>query len=164
MKSTWLLLITVLLLSCNQVKNKSQDAEVSPVIVTKAIENFNWLLGDWKRLNEEDGKETFENWEKVSATEYAGIGFTLQKGDTISKEHIQLLKVNQNWDLVVSLGSGSEPVTFKGFTHAETEFSCENIANDFPNIIKYWKNGDHLNAMISGGDIEVQFEFEKVNE
>ena len=101
---------------------------------------FNWLLGDWKRLNEEDGKETFENWEKVSATEYAGIGFTLQKGDTISKEHIQLLKVNQNWDLVVSLGSGSEPVTFKGFTHAETEFSCENIANDFPNIIKYWKH------------------------
>ena len=150
-------------MSCNPEKKEVKKSEVSSVAIIEEVENFDWILGNWKRLNEEEGKETFENWEKVSDIEYAGIGFTMQRGDTISKEQIKLIKVNQNWDLVVSLGSSSESVRFKGFNYTENEFSCENITNDFPNIIKYWKNGDHIYAMISGGEIKVSFEFEKLN-
>ena len=50
------------------------------------IENFDWLLGKWKRLNDEVGKETFENWNKISLSKYLGIGFTMQRGDTIKRE------------------------------------------------------------------------------
>jgi hypothetical protein len=42
--------------------------------------NFDRLLGKWERLNEEEGKETFENWNKIKEKEYSGIGFTIQNG------------------------------------------------------------------------------------
>ena len=41
---------------------------------TESTENFDWLLGKWQRTNEEQGKTTFENWEKTNNSEYNGIG------------------------------------------------------------------------------------------
>ena len=162
MKNTLLVLIGVLLMSCNQEEKETKQTEINSATIVESTQNFDWLLGSWKRLNEEEGKETFENWEKINDIEYVGVGFTMQKGDTISQEKIKLIKVNQNWDLVVSLGATSDSVRFKGFSHAKHEFSCENIDNDFPNIIKYWKNGDHIHAMISGGEMKITFEFERL--
>ena len=57
MKKILILLIGILIISCHQKKNEKTD--VKPTTLIEKSENFDWLLGKWKRLNEEEGKETF---------------------------------------------------------------------------------------------------------
>ena len=163
MKNILILLFGILLVSCNQ-KNKS-----NPEVVTENTEvnseaiNFDWLLGKWKRTNEEEGKYTFENWKKINDTEYKGIGFTMQNGDTIKQESIKLIYHKGSWNLKVKVPEDSEFITFKGISFSKNEFICENNELEFPNKIKYWKNGEKINASVSGGDFKISFEFEKLN-
>jgi len=145
--------------SCIENDNKETKTKVEEKI---SNENFDWLLGNWKRLNEEEGKETFENWEKIKETEYSGIGFTMQNGDTIKQEKIRLTKTSGKWNLTVKVPEESEAITFNGVSHNENEFICENNEMDFPNRIKYWKNGDKINAAVSGGKMKISFEFERL--
>jgi len=163
MKKILILLIGILIISCNQTKKEKQKAEIKSTTTIEKPENFDWLLGKWKRLNEEEGKETFENWNKIKETEYSGIGFTMQNGDTIKQEKIRLTKVNGKWNLTVKVPEESESITFNGISHNENEFTCENNEIEFPNKIKYWRNGNRINAMVSGGEMEIPFEFEKLN-
>ena len=163
MKKILILLIGILIISCNQTKKENKKTDVKSTTTVEISENFDWLLGKWKRLNEEEGKETFENWKKIRETEYSGIGFTMQNGDTIKQEKIRLTKINGKWNLNVKVPEESESITFNGISHNENEFTCENIEIDFPNKIKYWKNGNRINAMVSGGEMKIQFEFVKLN-
>ena len=48
-----------------------------------STESFDWLVGEWQRTNEKEGRETFEMWNKVTDYEYSGFGVTLQDGDTL---------------------------------------------------------------------------------
>ena len=162
MKKILILLIGVLIISCNQEKKENQKTATKSTTLIGESENFDWLLGKWKRLNEVEGKETFENWEKIKETEYLGIGFTMQKNDTINQEKMRLININGKWNLIVKIPQESESITFNGISHTENEFTCENNENDFPNKIKYWKNGERINAMVSGGKMEIPFEFEKL--
>ena len=163
MKKILILLIGILIISCNQTKKENKKTDVKSTTTVEISENFDWLLGKWKRLNEEEGKETFENWKKIRETEYSGIGFTMQNGDTIKQEKIRLTKINGKWNLNVKVPEESESITFNGISHNENEFTCKNIEIDFPNKIKYWKNGNRINAMVSGGEMKIQFEFVKLN-
>ena len=163
MKKIMILLIGILIISCSQTKKEnSKPTENSPEL-TKQTESFDWILGKWKRLNEEEGKETFENWEKISETEYSGIGFTMQNGDTIKQENIRLIKSNDRWNIIVKVPEETESIIFTGISHSENEFTCENNEIDFPNKIKYWKNGNKINASVSNTEMEIPFEFEKLD-
>ena len=46
-------------ISKNSEESKTQNNEIS-----KSTENFDWLLGNWKRNNEKENRETFEIWKK----------------------------------------------------------------------------------------------------
>ena len=162
MRKIYMLCLSVLFLACNEAKKENVQTDLKSTITVEESENFDWLLGKWKRLNEEEGKTTFENWEKISDTEYSGIGFTMQNTDTIKQENIGLLKVGKHWDLVVKVPEESQSVTFKGVNHVADQFTCENNTIDFPNRIKYWKQGDNMHAMVSGGEMIIEFEFEKL--
>jgi len=161
MKKILILLIGVLIISCNQSKKESSNKE--PTELTEKSENFDWLLGEWERLNEEEGKKTFENWEKTSETEYSGIGFTMQSEDTIKQEKIRLIKTRGEWNLTVKVPEETESITFKMTNHSENEFTCKNKEIDFPNKIIYWKNGDKINASVSNAKMEISFEFKKLS-
>jgi hypothetical protein len=160
MKQILILLIGITFLSCHQSTKESSGSKTSESIMES--EGFDWLLGNWKRLNEEAGKETFENWEKTSDSEYLGIGFSMQDGDTIKQENIRLIKAGENWDLIVKVPEETQAVKFKGISHHESAFTCENNEIDFPNKIKYWKSGDRLKASVSNAEMEIPFEFEKI--
>ena len=124
-------------------------------------ENFDWLLGNWKRTNEEKTKQTFEIWEKLNETQYSGLGFTMQDGDTISEEKIMLIKQNGSWDFIVKTLFDNQVTAFKVQVFNDSLFICKNEMHDFPKLIKYWKEGTKLKAMVSGDTMEIPFEFEK---
>ncbi len=163
MKQTLILLIGVVILSCNQNQRESPKSKEKAAELVMNSGNFDWLLGNWERLNEEDGKVTFENWKKISVKEYSGIGFTMQNGDTLKQEKIQLIKTDEKWNLVVKVPDEAEAITFKMTQFNEKEFVCENHEIDFPNKIRYWKKGDRINASVSNSEMEILFEFERIS-
>ncbi|MBU2912749.1 MULTISPECIES: DUF6265 family protein [Reichenbachiella] len=163
MKQIAILLLGIFVVSCSPNKKEVQNTTADSTAVVESTEHFDWLLGQWSRLNEEEGKETYEHWDKVSDTEYAGLGFTMQEADTIWQENMRLVKVDKNWDLMVQSPGESEPTVFKGTDHSATEFTCTNSKNDFPNTIKYWKDEDKLSALVSGGDLSISFAFERMS-
>lgn len=138
----------------------------NPVIVASKITkdaNFSWLLGSWQRVNERDGKQTFEHWKQASKDLYLGMGCTLKEGDTIWKETIELRKLGKNWNFEVK-GKGETKPTIFAITRIEKEsFVCENPENEFPKLISYQKSITGLSAIISGGGPDITFEFKKID-
>lgn len=150
-----LLLSAIFLFACN-AKEKSVSTE------TPAI-HFDWLLGNWIRTNEKKDRQTFENWIKKSNSEYAGEGYTLQNNDTIWKESVQLIESDGQWKFAVTPKGTTEQTVFKLIKIENGAFTCESKTNDFPKIIHYFKDGNTIKAEISGGDMKIPFEFERID-
>ncbi len=147
----------LILVSCNSNK----PLQVGEKSVVPTTYNFDWLLGDWKRTNDEPGNRTFESWNKESDQLYVGKGWTMKSKDTISQEIMHIELENQNWVLKVSL-PGIYEVTFDNINTTKNSFEFGNDKNDFPKLIKYKFDGKNLNAEISGGGPTIPFEFEKI--
>lgn len=125
--------------------------------------NFDWLAGQWVRINDSEGQTTYEFWEKKSEIEYAGLGFTMQQSDTIWKEHIYLREDDGNWLLEVRGMNDIESTIFQLTSLKENKFVVENKENEFPKKIEYRLVNNQIHAVISGGGPEILFEFEKLN-
>lgn len=154
-----LIIITFIAINMTMCNTKQNDKALT---TTKKDESFDWLLGNWKRTNEEKGKETFENWIKISNIEYSGIGFTLQNKDTVSKEFMKILETNGKWNLLVKVSDEQEFIKFDMSEIKEDKFDCKNDSLDFPKLIRYWKNGNRINALVSGDSLNLSFEFERI--
>jgi len=166
MKKIVILSMTVIailfLSSCTS--NNSEESKTQNNEISKSTENFDWLLGNWKRNNEKENRETFEIWKKTNNSEYSGIGFTIQNNDTIKQEKIKLIKLDKKWVLEVQPQDEPEPIAFNMTSYNDQEFICENKELDFPKLIKYWKNESKINALVSGDDMEISFEFKRIIE
>lgn len=150
-----LVLISFTIAMCSSLQNDKKPN-------MQSSENLDWLLGNWKRTNDKNGKQTFENWKKISADEYNGVGFTLQNNDTISKEEMTLLKANNRWNFLVKVQDEKNFISFEMAEINHHNFECKNDSLDFPNRIKYWKNGNKINALVSGDSMKLYFEFERL--
>lgn len=159
MKKALYIPLIFFIIACGQSKNETQ-----PETIISEENNYDWLLGNWKRLYEEEGKETFENWEKINKNIYKGHGFTLQNSDTLWQEYIQLTKEDTSWNLLVKSPEETEFTTFAGVTHNPTSFTCENLEIEFPNKIHYWIEGKNLKASVSGAEMKIDFTFEKIHQ
>lgn len=156
MKLLYCFLSIFLCISCSpKTSNFSSNSAVENSI------DFDWLIGDWKRTNDEPGNRTFEIWDKKSNDLYQGNGWTMKGTDTLSQEVMQIIKQDQKWILKVS-GTGFEPVVFDCIGTSKNSFEFANEANDFPKFIEYNYDGKHINAQISGGGATIPFSFEKI--
>lgn len=162
MKKTILISMTAILLiivsSCSNSEKNNKTEKKGNVVLT---ENFDWLLGKWERANEEEGKQTFENWEKINDFEYEGFGWTVHRNDTIFQEKLKLTKSKNSWILGVIAPEETDYTNFKVIQISKESFTCENPEIGFPNTIKYWKDGEKIKALVSGKDMEITFEFKK---
>ncbi|NHM08351.1 hypothetical protein G4D82_14070 [Flavobacterium sp. CYK-4] len=123
---------------------------------------FDWLVGKWIRKNDKDSKQTFENWTKKSNTEYLGLSYTLLKNDTVWKENVVLNKVNNKWQFAVTGNEDKQPTIFKLSKLNDSIFEFENKENEFPKVIQYKNEGNKFSAIVSGNDMTIPFEFEKL--
>lgn len=121
---------------------------------------FDWLVGNWQRINDKPSENTYENWQKIAAEKYEGMGFTLKNGDTIFKENLSLLKKNEKWIFKVE-GVHEKPVLFSVEIIDKNYFKARNEKNPFPKIIAYEFDDEHLKARIADDKDEVLFIFEK---
>lgn len=151
----------IILIFCLSCKEGERLMEVNEMPTTNS-DSFDWLLGEWKRTNEQEGKETFETWEKAGNKEYQGFGFTMVNADTIWQENIKLINRDKGWDFEVTGQGEIQPTIFRITNIEPGKFNSENQENEFPKVISYFRKGDNLQAVISGGGIEIPFEFEPV--
>ncbi|MDY3364429.1 DUF6265 family protein [Riemerella anatipestifer] len=149
LKSTAFIVIAFAFIMCNSKQNES-------------TENFDWLLGKWQRISEEQGKTTFENWEKANNSEYNGIGYTIKNNDTISQEKMKIVETDDKWYLLVKTLEEKDFIRFEMSEILENKFECKNDTLDFPKLIKYWKNGNKINALVSGESQKLSFEFKRI--
>lgn len=118
-----------------------------------------WLIGKWKRVNEKPNKETFEFWNK----DYTGKGFTLKDNDTVFKEVLSIVSINDSLTLKVE-GVNKTATLFKITQQTDTSFTAENLTHDFPTKIKYWKYNEKLKAKVSNNEFAIDFVFVKLNQ
>lgn len=158
MRNIFTLIIILVLISC---KN-NHTIEADKVTIVEEFENFDWLIGDWQRANETEGKSTFEHWEKINDSLYKSLAYTMKDQDTIWLEHVSLTKINETWSFDVK-GKGDSKITSFLVSEMDAEsFSCVNDKNEFPKKISYFKNGTNIRAEISGGDMMIPFEFDRI--
>lgn len=152
--------LMALIISCeNRTTSNSELASASSQIALRV--DFDWMIGNWIRTNEQENKMTFETWRKKDRSRYVGFGYTMQDNDTIWQESVDLVETDGNWSFDVRAKGENQPTRFGLTEIAERKFVCENKANEFPKRIEYWKSGEELHARISGGDAEALFIFKK---
>lgn len=157
-KITVTIMTALMIFSCHPTDNKNVQN------LYEEVENFDWLLGHWKRINEAGEKETFEIWEKLDERNYMGVGFTLLNADTISQEKMQISEQDGKWELTVKVPEESEVTVFPIIEEKNGGFTCANDFIDFPKQIKYWRNGDRINALVAGDSLKIEFEFERIEQ
>ncbi|MEP7376146.1 MAG: DUF6265 family protein [Chitinophagaceae bacterium] len=122
---------------------------------------LNWLEGDWTRLDVKPGRTAHESWQKISASEWQGIGVNMKGTDTAFAEKLKLVIKENNIYYVADLAENKEPVYFKLTTITDHSFVCENPQHDFPKKIAYQKNGNKIKATISGDGKSFDYLFER---
>lgn len=152
--------------TCIACNNSNTAEDTGSNATTRVSENkakdFDWLLGNWQRTNDEQGKQTFETWSRINDSTYKSHGYTLVKKDTVWQEHVLLVKNNTDWYFKVSVQNESSSTDFKLTQKTDTSFQCENPLNDFPKTIGYNKSGEDLNAVISDGNTTIPYHFKKI--
>ena len=120
--------------------------------------DFDYLIGNWERTNEQEGKVTFEYWEHTKETLYKGIGYTLQNNDTIWKEQMQLIQRDTTWTLEIQ-SDGEPMVPFAVIKKTANTFTAHNPSNEFPKHIAYSYFDDTLTAIVYSDEMRIPFIF-----
>jgi len=166
MKYILFILIAIVSVSCTSKRPSSSEAldnKTEFYGTNKISTSFDWLIGHWRRVNNDSEKETFEIWKRESNSRYLGHGFIMKELDTLWQERMMLIKQDSVWVFKVKTPGNSDLVTFK-LTHSDTNaFTVENPIHDFPNKINYWKSKGRLLARVSGVKDELYYEFERIN-
>lgn len=142
MKKLFLLVFVITLFSCNTTQKPQQPT---------------WLIGKWGRVNEKPNKKTFYFWNK----DLTGKGFTLKENDTVFKELMSIITLNDTLHLKVE-SVNETPTLFKFTQQTDSSFVCENPENEFPKQIYYYKEGKYLKCKISNEEFIVDFVFDKL--
>lgn len=108
---------------------------------------FNWLVGKWEAQTKE-GK-FFEYWTKTDC-KLEARGGELVKKDTVFKEYLTLIKINNYWCYIPVVGKQA-PIAFALKEGKNRIFMFENKEHDFPQQIIYeYIDKDHFKARVEG--------------
>ncbi len=116
-----------------------------------------FLIGNWIRLNDKQGNQTYETWN----TNFTGMGNTKQGEKTTFKEILSIVNLKDTLFLKVE-AVNEEPTLFKFTNQTDTSFICENPKNEFPKKIRYWIENKQLKAEVSNSDFKIDFIFNHI--
>jgi len=122
------------------------------------IQKPNFIIGNWERLTDAKGKKTYENWK----TDFTGLGITIKEKDTVFKEVLSIISINDTLTLKVE-NVNETGTLFKITSQTDTSFVAENPTHDFPTKIKYWLENKQLKAHVSNKEFGIDFVFIKRN-
>lgn len=123
--------------------------------------HFDWLVGTWERTNGKPGTKTIETWEKLDHKTYKAISLVLNNKDTLYKEHCTIKKEGDYYYYIADVPQNPYPIKFKIVEFTDQSFKAVNPQHDFPKEITYKVSDNKIIASISGGNKQVDYNFEK---
>lgn len=137
---------------------------------TVDLNDFAWLTGDWQR---ESAKSiTTESWRRVSETAFEGSSSRVSKasGETVFGESLMLAKMGSDIFYIAKVAENALPIPFKLVNFSKTEAVFENPTHDFPQRIRYRRDGENAFTAIvetieTSAEMQqrIEFSFQKNN-
>lgn len=125
-------------------------AAVALVSAPAAAADLSWMSGCWQQVQQE--RWTEECWTVPRAGQLMGSG---RAGDAAGVRSFEFMRIAPGEDGVsVFWGApgGGSAVPFRQVRAGDREIVFENPNHDFPTRVRYWRDGEALNAEISGAD------------
>ena len=140
-------------------------AAAAPATASTAGPGLDWLHGHWCAGTDEERVE--EWWVAPASGELLGLNRTTRKGTMSSFEYLRIVRQEGKVTYIAQPG-GNPPTRFSLAEMGDQWAAFENPDHDFPQRIEYRRNGDKLQAIISGpgeggGTLDIPFEFEACN-
>ena len=132
-----------------QVHPTSPSELAQPPIEATSLAGLEWMVGTWKQ-QENEQTVSYESWEKESDLHFVGGACTIQNGDTVWKESLEIKIENNKAIYYASVPENDGPVGFAMTTKENSRVDFENPEHDFPWKITYWTGNDTLYARIAG--------------
>lgn len=107
---------------------------------------LDWLTGCWQG----DDEMTREVWSASEDGYYFGYSVVLKNGHAIFFEQMRINPAPM--PVFNAYPEGNGPFPFPAIALSETSVTFANPDHDFPQKIKYWRDGETLNATISRMD------------
>lgn len=117
-----------------------------------------FLEGTW--VEQKDGLWTEETWSPARGGTMMGSGRTIAGGQTKSFEHMRIEHGEAGIELV-AMPQGQGPVRFRLVERAEGAATFANPAHDFPQRIRYRRDGGKLVARVEGGDQSMEWTYQQ---
>lgn len=109
--------------------------------------DFQWLQGHW--CSEQEGVRIEELWLRPASGEMIGINRTTRSGVMAAFEYLRIVQKDGVTTYVAQPG-GSSPTPFLLTGHGDSWVAFENPDHDFPQRIEYHRDGENMQAEISG--------------
>ena len=111
---------------------------------------FDWLVGRWCTATEK-GVRACESWSGGSGGEMRGEGRTTRLGKPAQTERMRISTAGGKAAYTAVPGNAA-PVTFAEVAREPRGVTFENRGHDYPQRIRYWREGRLLVAEISLAD------------
>lgn len=126
-----------------------------------SIDQFAWLSGHW--CGRQDDARIEETWTTPAGAALLGVGRTLVGEGMQSFEYMRIEERDGKPHFVAQPG-GAPPTAFALGAHDAQSATFNNPANDFPQTVRYWREGAALRAEISGpdgqgGEMKIGFDY-----
>jgi hypothetical protein len=113
--------------------------------------SLGWMSGAWCTVPE-GSAQTCEVWSQEVAGGIAGLSSTRKDGAEVSSEHMAIGVSQGRLTFVAQPSDAAAPTRFPMVSRGPTELVFENRDHDYPQRIRYWREGDVLMAEISLAD------------
>lgn len=117
--------------------------------VQAALPDFSWLAGAW--CGERGAARLEEHWTRPAGDALLGVGRVLQDGRMLGFEFLRI-ELREGVVHPLAQPGGAPATAFALAEHAAQSATFVNPAHDFPQRVRYWRDGAQLRAQISGPD------------
>jgi len=121
-------------------------AAAAPSLAATA-DDLAWMTGEWTA--EHDGSWTEERWSSAQGGMLLGTSRTVAGGKVREFEFLRVQPDKDGALAYIAQPGGATPTTFRLAQHDAASATFENPAHDFPQRIRYVRDGTALTATIS---------------
>lgn len=114
------------------------------------VDDLAWMAGSW--VQEGDGRWTEEYWTLPRGGVMLGASRSGRDGTLRELEFLRVQSVADGAITYIAQPGGGAPVVFPLVQHDAMSATFENPAHDYPQRIRYARNGDVMTATISAID------------
>jgi len=114
-----------------------------------APNDLRWMLGHWC-VDAPDGTHTCEQWRIEADGRMQGSGSTTRQGKLVGQERLRIVTERHADYYEASLGGAA--TRFRRIPSGANTATFLNAAHDYPQRIRYWREGDALVAEIALSD------------